>query len=163
MVRIPTGPAPVQPTAPPDLPGLEIECPLTGEIVEPDDVDTLIDTYERLKLKNDQIYAVMLKIRLALAAQTEGDAVTRRVVGKRRRAKVTMSDEQFDQSVLKELWNSHEELARQYMKIASLSVAMREYRKLANTSSNQPDFVFFRDAMTRANRGRTGTPTIAVE
>lgn len=141
----------------------EIICPLTGQIAGPKDTDGLIDLYERLKEKNDQIYSTLVRIRMALSELTEGAAVTRRVKGKRRQAKVTMPDVSFEQSILKELWNSHPQLAKDYLKISTLSVVMAEYKKLINTASQEKDFVFFRDAMTKAERGRVGTPSVAVE
>lgn len=164
MVRIPLSSPQPTTTAqpPPDLPGLEIECPLTGEIIEPNDVDGLIDCYERLKLKNDQIYAVLLKIRLALAAQTEGDAKTRRVQGRRRRAVVEMPSESWEQSILKEAFNSFPQYRDQVLKIDTIGVKLREYKKLVNTSG-PPDLTTFRDMVARANRGQTGTPTVKVE
>lgn len=62
----------------------EITDPMTGEIYDVGDIDGLIDLFERRKAINDQVYSVLLRIRTALANLTEGDAVTRRVRGKRR-------------------------------------------------------------------------------
>ena len=88
----------------------EIMCPLTGELIERDDVDGLLDLYERLKQVNDQVYATLIQIRNTLYEQTEGDAATRRIQGRRRAAKLELPSVSFEQSILKELWNSHEEL-----------------------------------------------------
>jgi hypothetical protein len=141
----------------------EIVCPLTGEIADVKDADGLIDLFERLKEKNDAIYAAMLRCRTALSELTEGDAATRRVRGKRRAAKIEMPKVSFEQSVLKELWNSHPELAVEYLKIESIGVQMTPYKKLVNTTGTGADFKYFRDALTAACRGRAGTPSVTVE
>ena len=141
----------------------EIECPLSGELVSIKDADGLIDLYERLKAKNDAIYSAIVRCRQALADLTEGDAATRRVQGKRRRAKITMPDVSFEQAELKALWNSHPKLALEYLKISQIAVQMTPYKRLVNTSSPEPDFTYFRDALTKACKGRVGTPSVAVE
>lgn len=141
----------------------ELVNPITAEIVDETSIDDLIDCYEYLDKKDKQIYAAKCRIRQLLLDRTEGDAVSRRVAGKRRKAKVTLPDVGFEQSVLKQLWNDSPELAEQYLKIATIGVQMAAYKKLVNTSSDQADFVAFRDALTAACKGRTGLPTISVE
>jgi hypothetical protein len=158
----PIGPPPVPTAVVLDDPN-EITDPMTGEIFDVRDIDSLISLYERRKVVNDQIYSVLVRIRLALANLTEGDAVTRRVRGKKRSAKIKMPDVSFEQAVLKELWNSHQKLALEYLKIETVGVRMKEYKKLVGTSSTEPDFIFFRDALTRAERGRVGTPSLTIE
>lgn len=147
--------------------GLDIDnefvCPLTGEVVEYSDIDGMIDTYERLKAKSDQMYACMISIREQLASKTVGDAVTRRVQGKRRRVKVESPDVKFEQSILKELMNSHPHIAKDYLRVAQVNVLMTAYNKLVNTASSEPDYTFFRDTLTKACNGRVGTPTIKIE
>lgn len=136
--------------------------PLTGEAVDSNSVDELIECYSRVKAMGDRLYSMQVRIRELLASKTEGDAVVRRVKGKERIAKVTLSDESYDQAVLKELWNSHPSLAQEYMSISQLRVKGREAKKLINTTGDDA-FNFFRDAMTKACRGRVGTPTLTVE
>lgn len=176
MVRIPTtrgqrqqakppepeAPKAVVVEAPAELPDLEIVCPLTGEIIPPDDIDHMIEAYERCKQASDQLYAVQVKLRHALANLTEGDAKTRRIQGRRRRAVIEMPGDSWDQSILKEAWNSFPDLRDQALKIDQIGVKLREYRKLVNTSG-AADLTTFRDMVTRANRGQTGTPTVKVE
>lgn len=143
--------------------GREIVCPISGEVIDLADIDSMIDAIDRLKPAADKIYAVLQSLRISLAGLTEGDAVTRRIRGKRRSAKVEMPDVSFEQSVLKELWNSHPKLAQEYMRISTLAVQMKEYKKLIDTASSEADFTFFRDAMTSACRGRVGTPAVKPE
>ena len=141
----------------------EIRNPLSGETIDATDIDGMIDAYEGLKMVNDSCYAAMTRIREALAALTEGDAVTRRVRGKRRQATVTMPDIKWDQSQVKEVWNAYPALRESFLKIGEINVVMKEYKKLVNMTSDQPDFTCFRDMLTAANRGRVGTPTIKIE
>lgn len=147
----------------PSVDPLFINHPLGGDRVSVADIDGLIDLYEEADNLDKSLYACKCEIRAALAKLTEGDAKTRRVQGKRRRAKVEMPDVKFDQSVLKALWESHPQFARDYMGIASINVRMREYKKLANTSSSDDAFTYFRNAMTRADQGATGLATVKVE
>lgn len=141
----------------------EIICPLTGEIVELSDVDGLAEMYERLDKHNKQIYAVLIKLRQSLFDLTEGDAATRRIRGRRRQVKVTMPSVKFEQSVLKALWESHPDLAHEFMRISQVDVKLREFNKLENMTSDDPAFVYFRDTLTNACRGRDGLPSVAVE
>lgn len=141
----------------------ELMNPLTGEIIDRESIDDLIDHLESLTDLSKRMYAVQCEIRTLLEAKCEGDAVTRRVQGKHRRAKIVLPDESFEQSVLKELWNSHHDLAQQYLKIGTLNVQMKEFNKLRKTSTDQAALQFFRDAMTAASKGRSGLPTVTVE
>lgn len=156
-------PLQADPQAPVTLAIAELMNPLTGEIVDRESIDELIDALEFLKDKNDRIYAAMCEIRRLLADRCEGDAITRRVAGKRRSAKVVKPDESFEQPVLKDLWERYPQLSGQYLKIATLGVQMKNFNKMRTTSSDQPDFVAFRDAMTAASKGRAGLPTVTVE
>lgn len=140
-----------------------IDDPITGELIDPENVDQMIDRLEAIQLKSSLYYAVTMRLRRAIAAKTEGDTVTRRIAGANRKAKIIMPDESFEQSILKELWNSHPILAAEYLKIERLAVKLREYKKLLTTSSDQADFLFFKEALIRANVGRVGTPRIEIE
>lgn len=136
--------------------------PLTGEIVSRQDADGLIDVFDQIKAVNDRLYAVKLELQHALYALTTGDAKTRRVQGKRRKAKVERPDDGFDQSILKEVWNSYPDLRDQVLKIDAIGVKKREYDKLINTSGD-PSIECFRDMISKANRGPSGTPRVTVE
>lgn len=169
MVRVnqqskPPGPAVMPSPSEPSPPGEEyIYHPLSpGEIVEVDDIDGLIDLYEELDAVDKKVYGAKLRIREALARLTEGDQKTRRVRGKRRKAKVEMPGPSWDQSILKECWNSYPDLAPEVMSISSLRVKLREFKKVVGTSGDDA-FVNFRDMVTAANRGPVGTPTVKIE
>lgn len=162
--HIPSPPAtpPAEQAQPSEFDLFELVDPLTGEILDRDNVDDLIDSYERLKQTSDRCYAVQMEIRRILADKTEGDAKTRRIRGKRRAAKITMPDDSWDQSILREAFHSYPQHRDECLKIDTVKVMLREYKKLVNTSG-PPDFETFRDMVTKANRGPTGTPALAVE
>lgn len=151
--------APQAPT-PEESPG--IFDPSVAKYISPEDPDELIDAFERM----DRYYREAARIRkelvLAIAALTEGDAKTRRVRGQRRRAKVTIASDSWDQSMLMEAWNSYPKFRDGVLKIASIRVGLREYKKIAGESGPK-DFEMFRDMLTRANLGSTGTPRVTVE
>jgi hypothetical protein len=136
--------------------------PLTGEAVDSNSVDELIECYQRAKAMGDRLYSMQVRIRELLASRTEGDAVVRRVRGDKHSAKVTMPDEQFEQALLKEVWNSHQEIASEFLSIERLRVKKTEYRKLINTTGTDA-FNFVRDTITKSCRGRVGTPSISIE
>lgn len=141
----------------------DIECPYTGEIYAPDDIDGLIDLYERAKHFNDQAYSVQIAARVALAALTEGAAKTRRLQGERRKCVVEMPSDTWEQRVLKELWQEFPKIAEKYLRIETIGVRLTEFKKLVNTSSNQADLIEFRNRLSAACRGATGTPTVKLE
>lgn len=147
---------------------VSIVDPFEGEIIdlnaaESSDVDALITLYEKLDRINGQAYAVMLRIRERLANMAEGDAKTRRVRGKNRVAKIELSDVRFESAVLKQLWEEFPKLRDECLKIDAIGVKAREYAKLATTASDDPQFTAFRDRLTAACKGRTGTPALKIE
>jgi hypothetical protein len=137
--------------------------PITDAIIA-DDPDSLIEAYQDLKAKGDQLYAVQIAIRTKLAAMTEGqsEAKTRRVQGRRHKVKVEMPSPGWDQSILKEAWNSYPALRDQVLKIDTVGVKAREWKKLAETAG-APDLETFRDMVKSAIKPPSGVPTITVE
>lgn len=142
---------------------LTLMNPLSGEIIDPDSVDDMIDQLESIKAINRQLYAVELQLRDRLAALTEGDAKTRRIRGERRAAKIEMPGLGWEQSKLKEAFAQFPEFRDEVLKIDSIGVKLAEYKKLKNTSSDDPEFLKFRDAITAACKGPTGNPSVTVE
>ncbi len=142
----------------------EIMNPFTGEVVRVDDVDGLIGLYEGLDKVNKQAYAVLCRVREKLATHAEGDARTRRVRGVKRKAVLEFQSESFHQSDLKALWTEYdgESFREEVLKIDTIGVKLREYRKLINTSGDER-FTEFRDKLTRACKGAVGLPTVKVE
>lgn len=140
----------------------EVLCPITGELIDADNIDGLIDCYERVKTANAALYPVELEIRQLLAAQTEGQAKTRRVRGLKRIAKIEMPDDSWDQPALRNIWAEFEAFRDEFLKIGTIDVKKREYAKLVNATGPK-EFERFRDLLTSANKGMTGTPRVTVE
>lgn len=138
--------------------------PLTEAIIPPDDVDQMIDAYQEMKAFGDRLYAAQIAIRTKLADITKGqtEAKTRRVQGRRRKAKIEMPSPGWDQSILKEAWNSFPQLRDQCLKIDTVGVKAREWKKLAETAG-VPEVETFRDMIKAAVKPPTGAPTITIE
>jgi hypothetical protein len=138
--------------------------PLTEAIIPPDDVDQMIDAYQEMKCFGDRLYAAQIAIRTKLADITKGqtEAKTRRVQGRRRKAKIEMPSPGWDQSILKEAWNAYPQLRDQCLKIDTVGVKAREWKKLAETAG-VPEVETFRDMIKAAVKPPTGAPTITIE
>lgn len=137
--------------------------PFNGEVVEATDVDGLAALYEKMRSVESKIRACKDGIRQAVMALSEGDTKTRRVRGRNVTIKLTMPDDNWDQSILKEAYHSFPQFRDEFLRIAKVDPKLREVKKLASTASEDPAFTTFRDMVTRANRGPTGLPTISVE
>lgn len=146
--------------------GGTITAPITlatpwGDTIATNDVDALIAAFE----ESDRVYRTAREFRAqvahALLANTEGDAKTRYVRGQLKRAKVELADDSWDQKTLMQCWETYPHYSRSVMKIASLRVAMREYRKIEK-EAGAGEFMTFRDLLTKANLGPIGTPKISV-
>lgn len=133
-----------------------------GECISLTDPDSLIDAYERISNFDAKCFAVKQQIRQALGNLTEGDAKTRRVQGKRRKAKVEFPGTKWDQSKLKEAWNSYPQLRDQVLKIDTIGVKSTEYKKLVNTAG-APEVETFRNIVTSAASESDALPTVKVE
>lgn len=133
-----------------------------GRVIENDDADSLIDAYEQAKEAAEIIAQWQRKLRESLASLSEGDTKTRRVRGKRRVAKVVTPDNSWDQSILREAWNSYPHLRDEMLKIGTLNVKAREYKKAVNTSGPD-DFNQFVGMLKDAERPATGLPTVTIE
>jgi hypothetical protein len=141
---------------------VEIVNPRSGEILNATDADSLIDAFVELSRAEDEIRQARNLIRAALAALTTGDAKTRRVRGKRRRAMVIMPNDAWDQSKLREAWEAYPHLREQCLKIDMIRVLLRNWKTLMNETGPR-DFEMFKRLIAAANRGPVGWPTIRVD
>lgn len=145
-----------------DLEPTGITNPLTGQPVDPDDIDDLIDCFEHVKSVADQCYAVKKRVAERLASLTNGDKKTRRIEGVRRRAKVEMPSTAWDRKLLRSAWDGFPGVADRCLKIETIGVVAVEYKKLLETTGG-PVLMDFIAAVKAADRGPQGTPTITVE
>lgn len=140
----------------------EIVDPTTGELVDLADADQLIDCLERIERRDSILYSAKLRVRMAIAALSEGDAKTRRVRGRRRRAKLEMPEANWNQGKLKEAYHSFPQFRDEFLSIASLRVKLREFKKAEN-ESGPPDFSMFRDMVAGAEVPSTAPPRVTIE
>lgn len=140
-----------------------ITCPLSGARVSADDIDGLADLFLQLDSINKQIYGALSNIRRALADQTEGTAKTRRLRSKRYRLKIEMPSDSWDSGALRRAWDSFPQYRDEFLRIEKVGVQLRQFKKIVNEVSSEEDFNQFRDAITGANNGPTGTPRVTVE
>ena len=149
----------------------ESQCwvdPITGEVIDPNDIDSLLEAHERYQEVMRSLRAWNQRVRqqcLALTSDGEDSMsgpTTRRLRGSAYEGVLTLPPITFEQRALKELWNSKPELASEYLRIQSLSVKMREYKKLLNTTGDE-ELESFKAILKRADLGRVGTPTLQVK
>lgn len=141
--------------------------PLTGALVDLDDIDSIIlaiDGTDGTKRQLNDLKTFDRMLRERAVALTEGDAKTRRLRGKEHQAKVVMGDRYWDQSVLKEAWNSFPKFADKYLRIGSINPQLRECNKLASMTSDDPAFDTFKGMLLRAKEnGSDGLATVSIE
>jgi len=134
-----------------------------GEVVDGSDADALISEYERASTRAQLYLDAKRTLALAIARLTHDDErKTRRVEGKTRRAKVTMPDDAYEQSILREAYNAYPQHRDRALRIASLAVRKRELDKLQGTAGPK-DLEAFVAMIDRANRGPSGTPRVTIE
>lgn len=137
--------------------------PVTLELIDTTDPDALADAVVRCGQLMGELSFVRAECSRMLAELSSGDAKTRRLVTPGGRTlKIEMPSTTFDGKTLKALWDSHAELARQYLRIASIEVQRREVDKLRNTSGPE-QFEKFKALVLGAERPPSGTPRIVVE
>ena len=140
----------------------EILDPLTGELVSVNDVDSVIDLLESLKRMEDAVREAKVQVTRALAAKAPHEKKTERVAGQRRVAKIEHPGKSWDNSKLKEAWNSYPKFRDQYLRISSIEPQLREVDKLRGTSG-PADLESFKSIVMAAEREPTSNPRITIE
>lgn len=140
----------------------EILDPLTGELVSVNDVDTLIDLLESLKRADEANYAAKIQVQRALAAKAPHEKKTERVAGNRRAVKIEHPSKSWDNSKLKEAWNSYPKFRDQYLRIGSIEPQLREVDKLRGTSG-PADLESFKSIVLSAEREPTANARVSIE
>lgn len=136
--------------------------PIDGRLVDPEDVDSLIDAYEQAKEANDILYAWQQKLRKAIGEKATGEQKSQQVRGNRRIAKVTKPSESWDQSILKEVYNSYPKLRNELLRVSTIGVKAREF-KTAIKTNGPDDYNNFVKMVQSAKREPAGLPTIKIE
>lgn len=148
----------------PATPAGEIYDPITGELLARDDIDALIDSLARVNKRMDELSMLKNQIREAAGELVaSGTGKTRRIQGHRRKAVVEMPDQSWDQSKLKEAWNSYPDLRDQVLKIGTIDVKLVEFKKLASTAAATPNVQTFKAMVEGAKKPATALPAVKIE
>jgi hypothetical protein len=138
--------------------------PVTGCIVNTDDIDSLILGCDECKRLLDDINTFYRTLREIAWSKTAGTTKTRRLKGRKYQAKIEQGQRYPVGSILKEAYNAFPAFRDKYLRIESVKLQMREYAKLEGTTSDDPAFVQFsgmlKDAM---EKGSDGLPTVSLE
>lgn len=137
--------------------------PLTGTLVDLDDLDSLILGCVDAKKQLDDLKSFEDTLRRKLGEYAKGTAKTRRVQGRTVRAKLEMADDTWDQPMLKQAYTSYPKFRDDYLGIGTVSVKMREFKKLGELSTDDPAFDVFKRMLEGAVRPATGAPRVSLE
>lgn len=137
--------------------------PLTGLIVDTNDIDSLITELADVKSQIDQLNGFNRLLRQIAADKTTGTAKARRIQGKERIALVTFPKETWDQAVLKEAYHSYPKIRDTYLRISEVGVIAKEFKKLKETTTDDQALNQFKGMITRAYREPQGIPSVKVE
>lgn len=142
----------------------EIMNPVTGVLVNVDDIDSLIVGCDECKKLISELETFYRSLREIAWSKTTGDAKTRRLRGKQYQAKLEAGGRYPVQSILKEAFSVYPQFRDKYMKIGSINLQMREVGKLKSMTSDDPAFGQFKGMIEDAiAKGNDGLPTIALE
>jgi hypothetical protein len=138
----------------------EILNPFSGEPVDGNDVDGLIDLLEEIREQEDRLHAARSAIVAALAnkAPQTGDSKTSHLRGLRRCVRIEYPDA-WSQRILRQVWEQFPERCQEFMRIASFGVRLRAYAEL-QTESGPDSFQRMRELLLSANRGPVPRVTI---
>lgn len=132
-----------------------------GQTLSAGDADGLIEAYERADAVYREARDCRAELAGALLALTSGDTKTRYVRGGKRRAKVEIGPDQWDQGALMRVWTEHPKYIAGVIRIAALKVVAAEFGKILKEDGPE-DFREFRAALVAANKGPSSTPRITM-
>lgn len=135
----------------------ELIHPLTGETINLD-TDSLIRCHDNLLTAEHSLAALRREIAGRLASQTEGGR-TRYLRGEKLRCKIEMPEDSWSQTILKYAYENCPQYREAFLRITTLAVNLREYRK---AETGPEAFEAFKDLLRQANRGPTGTPRVTL-
>lgn len=125
--------------------------------------DDLITELEMLRLDLQQLKSREHALRTELAARALEPLKTRRLAGEKRRVKIEMPDDKWDQGILRSLWFAYPRF-QGFLKIEQIGVRMIEYKKLLSSTVEEEDMIEFKSLLVDANRGPGNTvPSVTIE
>ncbi len=137
--------------------------PETGKRLDPDDPDALIDALEIVKRNLSMCFDHKGAIEEALFARVSKlTTKTRRVKGDRRVARIEMPDRKQDSARLKVIVEKYKVIWPQFIRVATYSIKMREFKKALNTEGNET-WNDYRDAVKTAILEPTAKPMVIIE
>lgn len=142
-----------------------ISDPITGEEIDPRDVDALAEAFSRATRLSREVSTFVRTVKLALGAHAKGDARTQRVNGERHRVRIELPYSKWDQPALAELWREHPRLAARYVKEkveVTYQPLLKEIAKLREESGPEA-FVEFKSKLLAAELPAMDAPSIKVE
>lgn len=142
-----------------------ISDPITGEEIEPTDVDALAEAFARATKFSREVSTFVRLVKAAFGDLAKGDARTQRVNGERHRVQVVLPYSRWDQRRLAELWEEHPLLSARYLKEkveVTYQPLLKEIGKLRNESGPGP-FMLFREELLACEQEPTDAPTVKVE
>lgn len=133
----------------------------TGEVISPDDIDLLLDIWNRCtKVKAACDASRTLIAKLISEKTPDSDKRTRRARGEKFEATIEMPGEAFDTKRLIHLWNTAPTEARdELLAIERVRVKKREFNKL-ETAKNPPKIEMLVRQIRAACIGEAGNPRI---
>lgn len=138
--------------------------PITGAVVNLDDIDSVIRACAENKQLKADLDTFDRTVREAAVAFTTGTAKTRRIQGKTLKAKVEMGDVYPNQSILKEAYAAYPKYRDGYLTIASVNLKLREFKKLENLATDDPAFESFASMLKTAHQqGSVGSARVSIE
>lgn len=140
-----------------------IVCPETGESIAEDDIDGLINLVVRMKRIKANVEEADFRARQALAKLApDATTKTRRVQGRHAVAVLEFPSTSFNQSLLKEIWNSYPGLRDQVLRLESIGVKRSEWKKLQATTGH-PDLEQVKKMLAAAEFETHRPPSVKVE
>lgn len=145
-----------------------ITCRVTGAEADPRDVDALAEFVAQLDEDMGAMRATRALAVQALVALTDeaGDMrKTRHLVGAEHTVRLTMpSGVDYDRGLLRHAWQSAPKVWRdRLLRVGSVEVQAREWKKWRDAASSDPEFVAVRNAIKAAERETTRGPSVRVE
>jgi hypothetical protein len=142
--------------------------PTTGAEIPIDDIDAMVDAYERVKNMSDTLYKAQLAFRYALGSETEGDTKTRRLRGKRRCVAVTLPGIKYTGSLLKQAWADYGtdpedvKIRDELLRVDAIGVKAREWKKARGTKGTDR-FEALKAIIARAEELSDSPPVVKIE
>ena len=143
---------------------MEITDPITDELVDTNDIDQMLESFERVNQRSANLSTYLKELRTQIAVKTsESDERTQYIQGEHYECKVEQAAETWDQSALKRIWNKYPGLSQSYLRIERLAPNMHALNKLRRTTpSSSSPLVYLKEELLSACQGIVRLPRITI-